>query len=158
MKKKVLSRFLLFIFLLVFAAGCGLQNLPAPKDPYVTTAYRTLSTAQISYDFMWKSFVRLYKKGEVSEAKFQEGLALANKTYDSISAGHVAVQKFLLGQDPSQSQTDLALKLLGLALDELEKYLTKESGGQVKKPLISESMGVKVAVSDPLKKPMVYLF
>jgi len=101
--------------------------------------------------------VKLYKKGEVSEAKFQEGLVLANKTYDGISAGHVAVQKFLLGQDPSQSQTDLALKLLGLALDELEKYLTKESGGQVKKPLISDSLGVKVAVSDPLKKPMLYL-
>ena len=156
MKKKVLL-FLMFVLILVFAAGCGLQNLPAPKDPYVTAAYRTLSTAQISYDFMWKSFVKLYKKGEVSEAKFQEGLLLANKTYESISAGHVAVQKFLLGQDPSQSQTDLALKLLGLALDELEKYLTKESGGQVKKPLISESMGVRVAVSDPLKKPMIYM-
>ena len=125
-------RFSMLLLGMIFLVGCAI-NAQAPKDPFLTGAYRSLSAMDTAYDVSWGGFVQLYKDGLVKEETFQLGKKLANDYFVKWTDAAIYLKKYSMGE-VDQGGYDLLKGLADEALKAMKDYLKEKSGGL--KPII----------------------
>ena len=131
MKRKA-SWIFVVALILGLTASCAIPT-QAPKDPFLTGAYRTLTAMDATYDASWSSFVMLYKDGLIKQATFDEGFALAVDYYSKWRSASDYLLEYAAGGVP-QEGFDLVKEIAQKALEEMKNYLKEKSGGI--KPII----------------------